>query len=132
MIRTPMDWTWIEQEVVLAIHEEQLIEHGGGAGVRDLALLESALAKPQQLANYSEPDVFDLASAYASGIARNHPFIDGNKRTAWVVARLFLMLHGWDREASDEQSYLTMLSLAAGELDDVGFATWLRANSTKR
>lgn len=122
-------WEWIEHATVLAIHEEQLVLHGGASGLRDSGLLESALARPQQLASYSEHDVYELAAAYASGIARNHPFVDGNKRTAWVVARLFLLLHGLDRSADDEQSYLTMLSLAAGELSQLEFAQWLRENT---
>ena len=78
---------WIGESVALAIHDEQLAQHGGGSGIRDAGLLASALAKPQQLAAYGEPDEFDLAAAYAFGVARNHPFIDGNKRTAWVLAR---------------------------------------------
>ena len=124
-----MNWTWIEREAVLCIHEEQLLEHGGGHGIRDATLLDSALSRPQQLANYGLPDAFDLAAAYAFGIARNHPFIDGNKRTAWVVARVFLILHGWDRSATDEQSYLIMIQLASGEIEQDAFAAWLRMNS---
>ena len=127
-----MNWAWIERDAVLAIHEEQLIEHGGGNGIRDAHFLDSALAKPQQLANYGTPDAFDLAAAYAFGIARNHPFVDGNKRTAWVVARVFLLLHGWDRDATDADSYLSMLQLAAGEMPQDPFAAWLRANSKAR
>ena len=84
---------WIGEAIALAIHDEQLAQHGGGSGIRDAGLLASVLAKPQQIAAYGEPDVFDLAAAYAFGVARNHPFIDGNKRTAWVLARLFLRLH---------------------------------------
>lgn len=127
-----MSWAWIEREAVLCIHEEQLLEHGGGSRIRDASLLDSALARPQQLANYGVADVFDLAAAYAFGIARNHPFIDGNKRTAWVVARVFLILHGWDRNATDEQCYLSMIQLAAGEIEQDAFAAWLRANSERR
>ena len=126
-----VDWSWIEERTVLAIHEEQLEQHGGGAGLRDMGLLKSALARPQQIAAYAQPDVCDLAAAYASGIARNHPFIDGNKRTAWVVARVFLLLHGRDRSADDEQCYLTMLSLAAGDLSQEAFVDWLRANTVE-
>jgi len=127
-----MNWQWISPDTVLAIHDEQLIEHGGGSGLRDAALLESALARPQQIAAYDNPDAFTLAAAYAFGIARNHPFIDGNKRTAWVVARVFLLLHGWDRNATDEACYLAMLGLAAGERTQESFAQWLRANSAAR
>ena len=127
-----MSWAWIEREAVLCIHEEQLLEHGGGSGIRDATLLDSELARPQQLAHYGAADAFDLAAAYAFGIARNHPFIDGNKRTAWVVARVFLILHGWDRNATDEQCYLSMIQLAAGEIEQDAFAGWLRANSERR
>ena len=126
-----MSWAWIERDAVLCIHEEQLLEHGGGSGIRDASLLDSALARPLQLANYGVPDAFDLAAAYAFGIARNHPFIDGNKRTAWVVARVFLILHGWDRNATDEQCYLHMIQLAAGEIEQDAFAGWLRGNSQR-
>ncbi len=125
------EWPWIELATALSIHEEQLEQHGGGPGMRDRALLESALARPQQLAAYATPDVCELAAAYAFGIARNHPFVDGNKRTAWVVARVFLLLNGLDRSANDEQCYLTMLSLAVGELSQEAFADWLRANTSK-
>jgi death on curing protein len=124
-----MNWVWIDRDAVLSIHEEQLLEHGGGNGIRDVSLLDSALARPEQLANYANPDAFDLAAAYAFGIARNHPFVDGNKRTAWVVARVFLLLHGWDRNATDEQCYITMIQFASGEIDQNTFASWLRANS---
>lgn len=122
-------WTWIEPATVLAVHDEQLQQHGGGQGMRAAGLLDSALARPQQLAAYGEPDACDLAAAYAHGIARNHPFVDGNKRTAWIVARVFLLLHGLDRTASDEQCYQAMLALAAGELAQEAFAAWLRAHT---
>jgi death on curing protein len=122
------EWPWIELATVLAIHEEQLQQHGGGIGIRDIGLLESALARPQQLATYEQPDVCALAAAYAHGIARNHPFVDGNKRTAWVVARVFLLLNGLDRTASDEDSYITMMHLAAGDMTQEEFTAWLRAN----
>ena len=125
-------WQWITLETAIAIHEEQLIQHGGGIGTRDPALLESALARPQQMAAYTDADVHDLAAAYAFGISRNHPFIDGNKRTAWIAARVFLMLHGFDRTADDTQCYLNMLSLAAGDTTQEAFAEWLRGNTVKR
>lgn len=120
---------WIPLDVVLAIHTEQLAQHGGAEGVRDQGLLESALMRPQQLWTYAQPDLHDLAAAYAHGLSRNHPFMDGNKRTAWVVARLFLLLHGLDRTATDEQCYLAMLELAAGEATQEDFARWLRAHT---
>lgn len=120
---------WIGVEVALAIHAEQLEAHGGGEGVRDLALLESALARPRQLAAYGGmPDVYDLAAAYAHGVAKNHPFVDGNKRTAWVLARLCLALHGIDYGGSDGDAVIAVLQLAAGEHDADSFAAWLRGN----
>lgn len=123
-------WVWIEEHVVLAVHEEQLAEHGGAQGIRDEGLLQSALARPRHLASYDEPDVFDLSAAYGFGIARNHPFVDGNKRTAFVAVELFLLLNGADLHADDASCVLTMLSLAAGDLDEAAFAAWLRQNSS--
>ena len=122
-------WTWIETSVVLAIHDEQLAEHGGAPGIRDGGLLDSALGRPCNLAAYGEPDHADLAAVYAHGIARNHPFVDGNKRTAFVAAELFLVLDGFDLIAEDTDCVLTMLALAAGELDEAAFAAWVRAHA---
>lgn len=119
-------WTWIQREVVLAIHDMQLAEHGGLSGMRDAGLLDSALARPRQQASYGTPDVAALAAAYAWGIARNHPFIDGNKRTAFVAAELFLQLNGHTLSASDADCVITMLSLAAGQITEAAFADWLR------
>jgi death on curing protein len=121
-------WKWIKESSVLAIHEEQIAEHGGLAGVRDLALLQSALARPQNLEAYGQPDAADLAAAYAAGIARNHPFLDGNKRTAWVVAEAFLLKNGFELLASDHDSLLVMLSVADGSMPEKDFAAWLRAH----
>lgn len=121
-------WIWIDPAVVTAIHDEQLAEHGGAIGVRDANLLESALTRPQQLATYGEPDLAALAAAYAYGLAKNHPFVDGNKRTAFVCAELFLALNGRTLAASDADCVITMLRLAAGELAEDAFAIWLRAN----
>ena len=121
-------WVWLEEQVVLAVHEEQLAEHGGAQGSRDEGLMQSALARPRHLAAYGEPDVFDLSAAYGFGIARNHPFVDGNKRTAFVAVELFLVLNGFELRASDADCVLTMLSLAAGDLDEAAFADWLRRN----
>ncbi|MDX9707429.1 MAG: type II toxin-antitoxin system death-on-curing family toxin [Azospira sp.] len=127
------EWVWIEESVAWAIHEMQLTEHGGSTGVRDAGLLASALARPGQLHDYGEPppDVFDLAAAYAFGIARNHPFIDGNKRTAYVCAELFLALNGWRLVEDDSVCVTRMLALAAGELSETDFAAWLRAGSVE-
>jgi death on curing protein len=121
---------WLTKALNLAVHDEQLAEHGGGIGVRHSGLLESALARPQnRLAYDSRADLPALAAAYAFGLARNHPFVDGNKRTAFVAAELFLDLNGMALAASDEDCVLTMLRLAAGEIEEVAFAAWLRANA---
>lgn len=127
-----MSFVWIEEAVVWAVHEAQLAEHGGSAGVRDAGLLESALARPVNLAAYGVPDVADCAAAYGFGIARNHPFIDGNKRTAFVCTELFLELNGCSLTADDAQCVTTMLAVAAGELDESAFAAWLRQHMTAR
>ncbi len=121
---------WIDLPEVLAIHGCQLDEHGGASGVRDDGLLESALARPQQLFTYGEPDVFDLAAAYKAGIVRNHPFVDGNKRTGFVVGILFLELNGPTFTASEADATQAVLGLAAGKITDDEFAMWLRSNST--
>ncbi len=121
---------WIDLPEVLAIHARQLDEHGGASGVRDEGLLESALARPQQLFAYGEPDVFDLAAAYTAGIVQNHPFVDGNKRTGFVVGILFLELNGPIFTASEADATQAILNLAAGEINDDEFAIWLRSNST--
>ena len=122
-------WNWFEETIVLAIHDEQLQQHGGLAGVRDVGLLKSALARAEQLEAYGNPDVCDLAAAYAYGMARNHPFADGNKRTAFVLAETFLALHDAMLIATDEQCYLSMVQLASGEIEQDAFAAWLRMNS---
>lgn len=124
-----MEWQWIAREAVLAVHARQIAEHGGGSGIRDANLLESALNRPLNLAAYAEPDVFDLAATYGYGIARNHPFIDGNKRTAYVLARLFLALHDVDLSAGPEGKVKTFEGLAAGEISEEALAEWLRAHS---
>jgi death on curing protein len=125
-------WVWLDAKVLLAVHEEQLAEHGGATGTRDLGLFESALAKPKNLAAYGEPDAADLAASYGCGIARNHPFIDGNKRTAFVAVELFLWLNDVELTADDPDCVLTMLAVAAGTLDEPAFAAWLRAHTRPR
>jgi len=122
-------WIWIEEAVVWAVHEAQLAEHGGSAGVRDSGLLASALARPLNLAAYGEPDAAALAAAYGFGIARNHPFIDGNKRTAFVCTELFLALNDHSLQADDAQCVSIMLALAAGDLPEAEFANWLRTHT---
>ena len=125
------EWVWLNRAVIIAIHEVQLAEHGGGTGVRDAGLLDSALGKPQQLNNYGEPppDAAALAASYGYGISRNHPFIDGNKRTGYVSAELFLRLNGWRLTADDASCVVTMLAVAAGDLTEEAFAAWLRAHA---
>lgn len=125
-------WRWIEDSVVWAVHEAQLAEHGGLVGVRDTGLLASALARPRNLAAYGTPDAADLAAAYAFGLARNHPFLDGNKRTAFVCAELFLLLNRRALTASDAACVTQMLLLAAGDLSESDFAVWLRAGCVER
>ena len=120
------DWKWIDPEVVLAIHDQQIAEHGGTDGIRDMGLIESALARPRNLASYSASDVFDLAAEYGYGIARNHGFIDGNKRTAYVVTLVFLVLNGCDLTAPAVERVLVFEKLGKGELVPDEFSGWLR------
>lgn len=122
------DWAWVSEEVALAIHNEQIARHGGAEGVRDQAMLQSAMARPQNLAAYGEPDVAALAAAYAYGIARNHPFVDGNKRTAAVVGGIFAMLNGYLSDASDAELVVAFLALASGELSEEELADWYRGH----
>jgi death on curing protein len=126
------DWTWVDASVALAIHDEQLAEHGGASGVRDAGAFESAMARPVNLAGYGERDAAALAAAYAFGLARNHAFVDGNKRTAYVVAEVFLALNGIKLTASDAAGILTFVALAAGDLTEPALADWFRANSQPR
>lgn len=123
-----MSWEWIPASVVYAIHAKQLAEHGGVAGVKDNNLVQSALARPQHLAVYGAPppDAADLAAAYAYGIARNHGFNDGNKRTAWILARLFLAANGQTLKFDPAEAYTAVMALAAGSLSEQQFALWLR------
>ena len=116
-----MSFVWIEESVVWAIHEAQLAEHGGSVGVRDAGLLASAMGRPINLAAYGTPDVAACAAAYGYGIARNHPFIDGNKRTAFVCTELFLGLNGYALSANDVDCVMTMLAVAAGEMEESTF-----------
>ena len=122
---------WIEKRVVLAYHDMQLAEHGGSTGVRDEGLLESALARPQNVAAYADdvPTLYRLAAAYAFGIARNHPFVDGNKRTALVAAIAFLERNGVAFAASQQEAYLTFYDLAADKLSEEELTAWFEKNS---
>ena len=122
---------WVALSAVLAIHEEQLAEHGGLDGIRDRGLLESALHRPRDLRSYGQPNLADLAAAYAFGIARNHPFLDGNKRTSAVVTRLFLRLNGHDLDATQAQRLAIWLALGAGETTEQALADWMRSRLVK-
>lgn len=119
-------WRWVGLDVAYAIHDRQLAEHGGLDGVRDPGALESAMARPKNLAAYGEPDAAALAAGYAYGLARNHAFADGNKRTAWVIARLFLADNGYSLRFEPADAVRTMEAVAAGELAEEQFAAWLR------
>ena len=120
------EWRWISEALILAIHDEQLAEHGGRVGVRDLGLLQSALARPRNRAGYDDPNVFDLAAAYAFGIARDHPFTDGNKRTAFVAAAVFLLDNGYEINVDDTPIVQVMLAVSEGSMSEVALAAWLR------
>jgi len=126
------DWVWLNATVLRAVHDEQLAEHGGARGTRDAALFESALARPLNLVAYGSPDAPALAAAYGFGIARNHPFVDGNKRTAFVAMELFLECNGYELVATDADCVVTMLSVAAGTLDEAQLADWLCRNTRRR
>ena len=123
-----MNPQWIDLSVVLAIHEQQIAEHGGSLGIRDLGMVESPLGRPQNLLLYNDPDIFDLAAAYGYGLAQNHGFIDGNKRTAYVVTRLFLILNGHDISASALEKVITFEKVGKGEIDQAALASWLRSH----
>ena len=122
----PGPWRWVKLGVVLAVHDRQLAEHGGPDGIRDRGMIESALARPVHLAEYGDPDAADLAAAYASGLVKNHAFIDGNKRTAWVTARLFLADNGVTLEFDPPDAIETMQDVAAGRMDEIDLADWFR------
>lgn len=125
-----MAWIWLDARDALAIHDRSLVLHGGASGIRDEGLLHSALARPQQLAAYGdEVDLIKLAAAYTAGLVQNHPFIDGNKRTGFILGILFLELNGGVFLASEEDAAEAVLRLAAGELDEDGYAAFLRKNT---
>ena len=128
----PARWRWIDRRALELLHDESLAEHGGAAGLRDEGLLESALARPLNLAAYREPDVHALAAAYGVGLAKNHPFVDGNKRAAFLAVGLFLALNRWRLTAPQADATLTMLAVASGQMDEDTFARWLRQHSRPR
>jgi death on curing protein len=127
-----MTWRWIERRALELLHGESLAEHGGATGLRDEGLLESALARPLNLAAYGTPDVYGLVASYGVGLAKNHPFVDGNKRAAFLAIGLFLALNGHRLTATQADATLTMLAVAAGQMDDIALAQWLRAHTEKR
>ena len=127
-----MSWRWINRQALMLLHDESMAEHGGASGIRDEALFESALARPVNLAAYGAPDAADLAAAYGLGLAKNHPFVDGNKRVAFLAVGLFLALNGFRLVATQAQATLNVLALAAGSMDEADFAQWLRAHMQAR
>ena len=127
-----MNWRWIDRGALELLHDESLAEHGGSPGLRDEGLLESALARPQNLLAYGKPDLAELAAAYGVGLARNHPFVDGNKRAGFLSVGLFLGLNGYRLDATQADATLTMLAMATGDLDERAFAAWIRARARKR
>ena len=127
-----MKWRWIDKHTLVLLHDESLAEHGGATGIRDEGLLDSALARPLNLGAYGSPDFADLAASYAIGLAKNHPFVDGNKRAAFLATGLFLHLNGYRLRVSQADATLTMFAVGAGETDEASFADWLRRYCVKR
>ena len=128
----PQMWHWVDREVLLALHDESLSEHGGGVGLRDAGLLESALTRAENLAVYDKPDQADLAAAYGYGLVKNHAFVDGNKRAAFLAIGLFLYVNGFRLTASQADAAQTNVSLAAGDISESALADWIRANRRAR
>jgi death-on-curing protein len=125
-------WRWIDRRMLCLLHDESLAEHGGAPGLRDDGLLESALARPRHMETHGHPDLADLAAAYGVGLARNHPFIDGNKRLGFLAVGVFLALNGYRLAATQVEATLAMLGVASGEIDEAAFAVWLRTHLTRR
>ncbi len=125
-------WRWIDRRALLLLHDESIAEHGGAPGIRDEGLLESALARPLNVAAYGEPDLADLAASYGLGLAKNHAFVDGNKRAAFLAVGLFLALNGQRLVVSQAEATLTVMDLAAGEITEATFAAWLREHLQPR
>ncbi|MBA3068475.1 MAG: type II toxin-antitoxin system death-on-curing family toxin [Hyphomonas sp.] len=122
---------WLPEWLVYEVHEDQIAEHGGAAGVRDAGLLDSALARPLNAFAYGVEDIFDLAALYAAGVVKNHPFVDGNKRTGFILSELFLNANGWSLDAADDDVIASVLLLAGGEWDEQNYAAWLRENASR-
>lgn len=127
-----MKWRWLSRRALELLHDESLAQHGGASGLRDEGLLESALMRAPNLAAYEQPDHAALAAAYAHGLAKNHPFVDGNKRAAFLAAGVFLGLNGWRLTATQAEATLAVFGLAAGDLDEDMFADWIRNHTEKR
>jgi death-on-curing protein len=127
-----MTWRWLRQDVVVAVHDEQIAQHGGSLGLRDAGLLSSALARPQNKVAYGKPSVFDLAAAYSAGIIFNHPFVDGNKPAGFLAAYVFLDLNGWHMVASEVEAVGAVLALALREMDEDDFTNWLKEPSVQK
>lgn len=127
-----MNWHWVDRRALELLHDESIAEHGGASGLRDEGLLESALARPQNLAANGTPDLAELAAAYGYGLAQNHPFVDGKKRAAFLAVGLFLALNGRRLAVTQAEATVVMLALAAGELEEPAFAAWIRQQIAKR
>ena len=127
-----MNWRWVDKQALLLLHGDSLSEHGGAAGLRDEGLLDSALARPLNLVAYGDPDVADLAACYGLGLAKNHAFVDGNKRAAFLAVGLFLALNGQRLQATQAEATASMLALASGTLDEAAFASWVRTHMRRR
>ena len=127
-----MNWRWIDRRALLLLHDESIAEHGGAPGIRDEGLFESAMARPLNLVAYGQPDVAELATAYGVGLAKNHAFVDGNKRVAFLAVGLFMALNGQRLVATQVEATVVMLDVAAGVMDEAGFGTWLRAHIQPR
>jgi death-on-curing protein len=125
-------WQWINKQLLVMLHDESLLLHGGASGIRDAGLLDSALNRAVNLALYSEPDFADLAAAYTIGLAKNHAFVDGNKRVAFLAVGLFLGLNGYKLTATQTDATQTLLAVASGEIQETSFAQWIRENSINR
>ena len=122
---------WVLREVVLILHEQSLAQFGGSLGIRDEGMLDSALARPKNLFSYTKPTLFELAASYGFGLVKNHPFVDGNKRTGFVVAVLFLELNGYRFDGTEADATVTTLGLAAGEISEEQYGSWLKSNSRR-
>ena len=131
-MNTNTTWHWVDKRSLLLLHDESLATHGGASGIRDEGLLDSALARPLNLVAYGEPDIAELAAAYASGLVRNHPFVDGNKRAAFLATGIFLAINGFRLVADQAEATAAVLALAASEFDEPSFAAWLRQHLQSR